>query len=185
MAKVFIFRHGQTEDNKNNIFSGWRDSDLTPEGIKEAEEIAEKLKDEPVTKSYESDLIRSKHTLEIVLRPHPNTPIIEDPRIKERNYGNLQGTSKIELKEKDPENFALWHRSYNGTPPNGESIEDVEKRVYEFLHDMTSSLSPTDVVFISAHGNSIRPMRKYFEHISNEQMCSYEYQPAEVFSYVI
>lgn len=185
MARIFIFRHGQTDDNKNHIFSGWRQADLTPEGIQEAEEIAEKLKSEPVTKAFCSDLIRSQHTLEIVLKPHPNIVITEDPRIKERDYGTLTGTSKIELKEKDPTNFELWHRSYDVPPPGGESIEDVEKRVTPFLEELVQSLKPDDVVFISAHGNSIRPMRKFFEHITNEQMCSYEYQPAEVFSYIV
>lgn len=185
MARIFIFRHGQTDDNKNHIFSGWRQADLTPEGIKEAEEIAEKLKNEQVTKAFCSDLIRSRHTLETVLRNHPHTPIIEDPRIKERDYGQLTGTSKIELKEKDPTNFALWHRSYDVPPPGGESIQDVEKRVTPFLQELVTNLTPDDIVFISAHGNSIRPMRKFFEHITNEQMCSYEYTPGEVFSYEV
>lgn len=185
MAKIFIFRHGQTEDNKQNIFSGWRQSDLTSEGKEEAQQIAEKLKNEPITKAYESDLIRSQHTLEIVLQYHPGVQIIEDPRIKERNYGDLTGTSKLELKEKDPENFELWHRSYDVAPPNGESIEAVENRVLPFLHELVDGLSSDDMVVISAHGNSIRPMRKFFEHLTNEQMCSYEYTPAEIFSYTV
>lgn len=186
MAKIFIFRHGQTDDNKNKIFSGWRQADLTEDGIKEAEAIGEKLKNEPVTKAYCSDLIRSRHTLEIALRPHnPQPPIVEDPRIKERDYGQLTGTSKAELKEKDPENFEKWHRSYDVPPPGGESIQDVEGRVMPFIQEMLASLKPDDVVFIAAHGNAIRPMRKYFEHLSNEEMSTYEYEPAEVFSYTV
>lgn len=185
MAHIFIFRHGQTEDNKNNIFSGWRQSDLTPEGIKEAEAIGEKLKNEKVTRAYYSDLIRSKHTLDIVLTHHQNTLTIEDPRIKERDYGELTGTNKIELKEKDPKNFELWHRSYSVAPPGGESIERVEERVMPFLEELMQRVQPEDVIFISGHGNSIRPMRKFFEHLSNEEMCSYEYQPAEIFSYTV
>lgn len=185
MAKIFIFRHGQTGDNIAKIFSGWRDVDLDESGIQEAEEIGERLKDEKVTKSYCSDLIRSKHTLEIVLKPHPNTPITSDPRIKERDYGQLDGTSKTELKEKDPKDFQAWHRSYTVAPPGGESLEMVEKRVMPFLQELLAHLSPDDIIFISAHGNSIRPMRKHFEHMSNEEMSTYEYQPAEVFSYEI
>jgi len=183
MAKLFIFRHGQTEDNKNKIFSAWRQTDLTPEGIQEAEEIGKKLQDEKVTKAYCSDLIRARHTLEIVLQGHSPIPIIEDPRIKERNYGDLTGTSKTELQEKDPTNFQLWHRSYTVAPPGGESIQDVEARVYPFLEELIQSLQANDVVFIAAHGNSIRPMRKFFEHLSTDEMCTYEYIPAEVFSY--
>jgi 2,3-bisphosphoglycerate-dependent phosphoglycerate mutase len=185
MSKIFIFRHGQTIDNKEKVFSGWRNVDLTPEGIQEAINIAEKLKSEKPTKAYESDLIRSKHTLDIVLSFHPYTPIIADTRIKERNYGSLTGTNKTTLQEKDPSDFQKWHRSYDVPPPGGESIQEVEKRVLDFLTDMKKSLQLHDIIFISAHGNSIRPMRKYFEHLTNEQMCSYEYQPAIIFSYTI
>lgn len=185
MAKIFIFRHGQTDDNLNKIFSAWRQADLTDAGKKEAAEIGEKLKDEKVTKAYCSDLIRSRHTLEIALIPHPGTPIIEDARIKERNYGDLTGTSKIELQEKDPKNFEKWHRSYDVAPPGGESIKDVEARVMPFLEELMANIKPDDVIFISAHGNSIRPMRKFFEHLTNEQMCTYEYHPAEIFSYTV
>lgn len=183
MSKIFIFRHGQTSDNKEKIFSGWRNVDLTLEGIQEAEKIADTLQKEFPTKAYASDLIRSQHTLKIVLRNHPQTPITIDPRIKERNYGDLAGTSKTALEQKDPVDFQKWHRSYEIAPPGGESIEDVEKRVIAFLEDMKKNLEEHDVVFISAHGNSIRPMRKYFEYLTNEQMCSYEYQPAMIFSY--
>ena len=185
MAKIFIFRHGQTDDNVNKIFSAWRQADLTDAGKKEAAEIGEKLKNEPVTKAYCSDLIRSKHTLEIALQPHAPVQIIEDPRIKERNYGDLTGTSKTELKEKDPEDFAKWHRSFDVPPPGGESIKDVKVRVDDFIHDMMADLQPDDIIFISAHGNSIRPMRQYFEHLSNEEMSTYEYTPGEVFSYTV
>lgn len=185
MSKIFIFRHGQTTDNKNKIFSGWRNVDLTPEGIQEAETIAEKLINQTPTKAFASDLLRSQHTLEIVLERHPHINITIDPRIKERDYGDLTGTSKIELEHKDPIDFQKWHRSYDVPPPHGESIQDVEKRVLAFLGEMRQSLKSDDVVFISAHGNAIRPMRKYFEHLTNEAMCSYEYQPAMVFSYII
>lgn len=186
MAKIFIFRHGQTEDNKDHTFSGWRDSDLTPEGIEEAKQISEKLKNEPVTKAYQSDQIRSKHTLQLVLNDyHKGVEIITDPRIKERDYGNLTGSNKDELEKEDPENFAKWHRSYEVAPPNGESIKDVEVRVLEFLNEEKPKWGKDDVIFISAHGNSIRPMRRFFEHLNIEQMCSYEYAPGQVFSYEI
>lgn len=185
VSKIFIFRHGQTLDNKEKIFSGWRNVPLTDEGRKEAEEIAQKLVKEIPTKAYTSDLLRSQQTLRIVLQNHPKIPVILDARIKERNYGDLTGTSKTELEEKDPVDFQKWHRSYDVPPPHGESIQDVEKRVLAFLEDMKKNLASDDVVFISAHGNSIRPMRKYFEHLTNEEMCTYEYQPAMVFSYII
>lgn len=186
MAKIFIFRHGQTDDNKTHTFSGFRQSDLTPEGIEEAKKMGEQLKNEKVTKAFQSDLIRSQHTLQLVLGDyHQGVPVVTDPRIKERDYGNLTGRNKDAVERENPVQFKLWHRSYDVPPPGGESIKDVEVRVLAFLHDTLPTLRPEDVVFISAHGNSMRPMRKYFEHLNNDEMCSYEYTSGQIFSYQI
>jgi 2,3-bisphosphoglycerate-dependent phosphoglycerate mutase len=186
MARIFVFRHGQTEDNKNHTFSGFRQSDLTPEGVEEARQIGARLKDEPVNKAYQSDQIRSQHTLELVLNDyHQNVEIITDPRIKERDYGDLTGKNKDETAKGFPDKYPLWHRSYDVPPPNGESIKMVEVRVMSFLNDVIPTWKPHDVIFISASANSIRPMRKYFEHMSNEEICSYEYTPAQIFEYQI
>ena len=187
MAAIYIFRHGQTVDNQNHTFSGFRNSDLTPDGEAEAKTIGEQLKDVPVNKAYISDQIRSKHTLELVLNGYHGhgVQIKEDPRIKERDYGQLTGQNKDEIAKKHPSEYPLWHRSYDVAPPGGESVKDVEKRVLAFLNDEAPTWKKNDVIFISAHGNSIRPMRKYFEHLTNEEMCSYEYTPAKVFHYTI
>jgi len=186
VAKLFIFRHGETEDNLTHTFSGFRQSDLTENGIEEAKQIGDRLKDEPVTKAWQSDLIRSQHTLELVLNGyHQNVLVFTDPRIKERDYGDLTGLNKDEIAKQNPEQYKLWHRSYDVPPPNGESIKMVEVRVMSFLNDILPTLKPDDVVFISASANSIRPMRKYFEHMANEQICSYEYTPAQIFEYQI
>ena len=186
MAKLFIFRHGQTFDNKENIFSGFRQTDLTPEGIEEAKGVGEQLKNEKATKAYQSDLIRSKHTLELVLNGwHENVEIITDARIKERDYGDLAGKSKTETEKQNPEQYKLWHRSYDVPPPGGESIRDVEKRVLEFLNDVIPTWKKDDVIFISAHGNSLRPMRRYFEHITVDEMCSFEHTPGKIYSYSV
>jgi len=186
MSKLFIFRHGQTFDNKEHVFSGFRQADLTPEGIEEAKRIGEQLKNEPVTKAFQSDLIRSQHTLELVLNGwHQNVAITTDPRIKERDYGDLTGKNKDEVQKENPEQFQLWHRSYDVPPPNGESIQMVEQRVLPFITDLISTITPSDVIFISTSANAIRPMRRYFEHLTIEQMCTYEYTPGQVFEYAI
>ncbi len=186
MAKVFIFRHGESTDNAEGIFSGWRDCELTEKGVAEAKKIGEELKNEHLTRAYQSDLIRSKQTLEHVLNGHhPGVEIITDPRIKERNYGDLTGLKKAEIEQKDPENYKLWHRSYEVPPPNGESIKMVEERVMPFLNELKASLKPDDVIFISAHGNSLRPMRKFFEGLSNEEMSTFEHTPGKIYSYEI
>ena len=186
MAKLFIFRHGQTFDNNAHIFSGFRQTDLTAEGIDEAKGIGEKLKDEAVVKAYQSDLVRSQHTLDLVLNPwHLNAEIFTDSRIKERDYGDLTGKNKDELAQKFPDKFSLWHRSYDTAPPNGESLRDVEKRVLSFLDDLIPTIRKDDVIFISAHGNSLRPIRKYFEGLTNEEMATFEHVPGQVYCYQI
>ncbi len=184
MAKIFLFRHGQTTDNRDKIFCGWRDPDLTEDGIKECKQIAEKLKNVVPTKAYTSDLKRAQHTLYLVLGDRKDKiPIMIDPRLKERNYGDLNGTSKVKAEKEHPKEYALWHRSYDVRPPGGESIKDVEKRVLSFLKDVLPTLKKDDVVFISAHGNSLRPIRRYFEKMSIEEMCSFEHVPAKVYEY--
>ncbi|SRR5258708_3431066 len=186
MAKIFLFRHGQTTDNKEQRFSGWSNPDLTPEGEAEATKMGEELKNEKVTKAYCSDLLRSQHTLDLVLNGyHDNVPIIIDSRIKERNYGDLTGKSKPEIEKEYPKEYPLWHRSYDVAPPGGESIKDVEARVLPFLHDMLKDIKSDDVIFISAHGNSLRPMRKYFEHLTTEEMCSFEHTPGKIYAYTV
>ena len=186
MARIFIIRHGQTTDNKEQIFSGKRDVDLTEEGIEEAKRIGEELKNEKITKAYQSGQLRSKHTLNLVLNGyHPKIQIFTDARIRERDYGDLTGQSKTELEKKDPENYKLWHRSYDVPPPGGESIKDVEVRVMDFLNEFIPTFNSKDVVLISAHGNSIRPMRKHFEGLSNEEMSSFEHTPGKIYSYEV
>lgn len=185
MAKIFVFRHGQTTDNRDKIFSGWRDSDLTEDGVKESEKIRDLLKGESPTKGYSSDQIRSVHTLQIALEPHKNVEVFEDPRLRERDYGDLTGKSKVEEAKKDFAQFKIWHRSFDVPPPNGESVEMVSKRVFPFIEELKQNLKPDDVIFISASANSIRAIRKYFENLTNEQTVGYEYTPAQIFSYEI
>ena len=185
MTKIFVFRHGQTTYNKSGIFTGWLDPNLTQEGIEECRRIAEQLKNEKPTRAYASDLTRAKNTLYLVLGDRKNVPVIIDSRIKERSYGDLSGKSKEETKKNYPKEYPLWHRSYDARPPRGESIRDVEKRVNEFLSEAIPALKKEDVVFISAHGNSLRPIRRYFEHLSVEEMCSFEHPPAKVYCYTL
>ncbi len=185
-AKIFLFRHGQTVYNKNKIFTGWSDSELTKEGVAECKEIAQKLKNITPTKAYTSDLERAKRTLYIILGDKKDKiPVVVDSRIKERDYGRLNGKSKAETEKQYPKEYPLWHRSYGVRPPGGESIEDVEKRVLDFLKELLPSLEKEDIVFISAHGNSLRPIRRYFEHISIEEMCSFEHPRAKVYEYEV
>ncbi len=186
MAKIFIFRHGQTTFNRDRIFCGWMDPDLTEDGIKECEQIAERLKSVKPTKAYTSDLKRAQHTLNLVLgEMKDKIPIIIDPRIKERNDGDLNGVSITKTEKEHPKEILLWRRSYAVAPPGGESLKDVEKRVLSFLDDTLPKLKKDDIIFICGHANSIRPLRRYFEKMSIDEMCSFEYTPAMVYEYEI
>jgi len=185
MAKLFIFRHAQTTDNVAHTFSGSRDPELTQEGIEEAEKIREELKNEKVTKAYCAPNSRTKHTLEIVLKHHTDVEMIADPRLKERDYGDLTGKNKDEIAKEFLEKYPLWHRSYDVAPPGGESIRQVEARVMDFLKEMIQNVRQNDVIFICASGNSIRPMRKHFEKMTNIQMASYENERGKIYSYEI
>ncbi|MEK9176190.1 MAG: histidine phosphatase family protein [Patescibacteria group bacterium] len=183
MARIFLFRHAESTDNKERIFSGRRDPDLTPEGIEEAKEIRNKLKDENVTKAYSATNIRSKHTLEIVLEHHGSVETIADPRILERDYGDLTGKSKPQTEKLYPKEYPAWHRGYDTPPPNGESLKEVEVRVMEFLKEVIANVYQNDVILICACANSLRPIRKYFEKMTDVQMASFEHEKGKVYEY--
>jgi 2,3-bisphosphoglycerate-dependent phosphoglycerate mutase len=185
MAKLFVFRHAQTTDNVEKIFSGKRDPELTEQGIEEAMQIKHKLKNEKVTKAYCAPNTRTRHTLEIVLEGHVGFEIIADPRIRERDYGDLTGKNKEEIARLYPKEFPLWHRSYDTPPPNGESIKQVEMRVMEFLNEVVQNVWQNDVIFVCASGNSIRPIRKHFEKMTDVQMASYDNVPGTIYKYEI
>jgi broad specificity phosphatase PhoE len=175
---LYVFRHGQTEDNANFIFSGWRDSLLTEVGAKQALELSPKLKDRKIAMLFSSDQTRSIKTMQLAMsqNTHASTLEIEkDPRIKERCYGDLQGKSKLIMQLENPEQLLEYRRSYAKVPPNGESLEMVVKRVYEFIDELLPKMKEFNInVAVSCHGNSIRGFRKYFENLSDEQTAEVE-----------
>jgi len=165
--EIYLFRHGQTHDNINRIFSGWRDSELTDEGIMQVTELAEKLKDKHIDLCITSPLTRSKDTAHIALQFHPDVVFEEDERILERNYGELTGHSKEKALEEDPDLTARYRRSYDFPPPKGESIKMVEERVFPFCTELIERIKHNNInVAISAHSNSMRAIRRYFEKLS-------------------
>ena len=175
ISKLFVFRHAETFDNHLGIFSGWRDSELTSEGLMQAYKIGEQLKRYQIDYAFTSHLKRAQKTLEIVLQAHPDVPVFVDDRLIERCYGLLQGKSKRKLEEADPEWYAQFHRGYGSAPPKGESLRMVEKRVISFLQQLEKWLekAPGNVA-ISCHNNSIRPIRMVFENLSLKQMLQLE-----------
>jgi 2,3-bisphosphoglycerate-dependent phosphoglycerate mutase len=175
---MYIFRHGQTEDNADFIFSGWRDSPLTQKGVEQALILAEKIKDKKIHMLIASPQIRAIQTMEVAVSKNPlakELEILKDPRIKERCYGDLQGTSKLEKQLEDPELLKLIRRSYDYVPSNGESLEMVCKRVAEFCDEIVPLVKGSNMnVAISCHGNSIRGFRKYFENLDDKTTAEIE-----------
>ncbi len=175
---IYIFRHGQTEDNEKYIFSGWRESKLTEEGEKQALVLANKLENKKLERLISSPQVRAVDTMKLAVSKNENAKnlLIEtDERIKERSYGDLTGKSKLEIQLEDPKKLKKIRRSYDFVPPNGESIEMVCKRVGEFCEDLIQSIKRTKTnVAISCHGNSIRGFRKYFEHLSDKETAEVE-----------
>lgn len=215
--KIYLFRHAQTYFNKRHIFTGWKDSKLTPIGKKQAKILAKKLKNKRIDVAYQTHLSRSKDTLKEVLKYHPECKrIITDDRMIERSYGKLQGKSHKEFIQEEGEDsyktllhwykiehlngaerekfiqqvgkaeFDIVHRSYNIAPPGGESVKMVEKRVLSFIRDLTQYMKKNKVnAAISAHGNSMRPFRRYFEKLSIEKMMELENPWDDYFEYSI
>ena len=185
---IYLFRHAQTYYNKRNIFTGWKDSKLTPLGIRQAEKVAEKLKKKKINIAFHSGLSRSRETLSIVLKYHPECRIVvSDPRIMERSYGIYEGTSKIKYEKKyGKEQYDRMHRGYNYPIPKGETIKDVEIRVKSFIKDLLRIIKENKVnVAVSAHGNSMRPFRRHFEHLTVKQMMALENPWDDYFEYKV
>lgn len=185
-CKLFVFRHAETTDNSRGIFSGWRDPKLTLKGLKQAQEIAEQLRREKIDYAFTSHLKRARTTLEIVLETHPVVPVFTDDRLIERCYGLLQGKSKRKVAKERPEWFAQIHRGYDFPPPEGESLKMVENRTLPFLFQLKEWLrqNPGNVA-ISCHGNSLRPIRRVFEHLSLRQTLQLENPQDRAMAYAL
>lgn len=188
MSTIFLFRHGQTEFNRDKIFTGWLDSKLTPLGIDQAKALGILLKDKKIDLAYQTRLSRSIDTLKEVLAFHPECKqVITDDRIIERSYGDLSGHSHAEtIKKYGQEQFDKWHRGWEDKADNGESFADVEVRVSSFINDLKSKYSGQDLnIAISAHGNSIRLFRKIMENATVADTVSWTIPYDQYFEYYI
>ena len=184
---IYLFRHGVTPDNSEGVFSGWRDVGLNSKGFRDAKIVALRLKNKKIDLAFQSPLIRSKQTLKEVLKYHKNVLIKTDDRIIERNYGKLQGKNHLQIVENNGfEKYDKWDRGYDIKPPKGESLKDVEKRVLGFIKDLLVLIKERKInVAISAHGNSMRAFRKYFEKLSIKEMCGLYNDYEQVYEYSI
>lgn len=185
---IYLFRHGQSTYNRDQKFTGWHNPPLTPLGKSHAKLIAKKLKNKTFQIAFQTSLLRSKQTLNEILKYHPECKTIKtDNRMIERSYGSLQGLSHDKIINKyGEEQYEIWHRSFNNPPPKGESFAMVETRVKSFIKFLIPFMKKNKVsVVISAHGNSIRLFRKVLEKKSKEQTCRWQIPYDKVFDYTI
>ncbi len=178
MSQLVIVRHGQSQWNLENRFTGWIDIDLSEQGIEEAKAAGRKLIGFKFDKAYTSALIRAQRTLDIILEiiGQKDIPVEKDKALNERMYGDLQGLNKDETRKKyGDEQVRLWRRSYDIAPPNGESLKDTAARVIPYFEKKIAvDLANGKNVLISAHGNSLRALVMYLEKLTKEEILNTE-----------
>ncbi len=177
---LVLVRHGQSEWNLKNLFTGWRDVDLTELGREEAKAGAEKLKARG-TKfdiAFTSVLKRAQKTNDIILETlgQAGLKTIRDQALNERDYGDLSGLNKDDARAKwGEEQVHIWRRSYDVQPPGGESLKDTGARVWPYyLHVMQPHVLRGETVLVSAHGNSLRSLIMALEGRSGEEIVKLE-----------
>ncbi len=173
---LYLFRHAQTYDNIRRIFSGRRQTRLTPEGWKQAKELAEKLKNKKIDLFISPPLKRCKQTLEPLRKYFPNVPYIQKKELVERDYGNLTGKSKLKIMKLYPEKAILWRRSWDVPPPGGESLKQVwESRIEPFCKWLEEKMKKEGInVAYCGTNNTVRLIRMYFENLSIDEMLTLE-----------
>jgi 2,3-bisphosphoglycerate-dependent phosphoglycerate mutase len=172
MPQLVLIRHGESQWNLENRFTGWVDVPLTPKGEEEARAAGQKLKTFQFDCAFTSVLMRAQNTLRIVLEEIGQTgiPIKEDKALNERMYGELQGLNKAETARKfGDEQVKIWRRSFDVPPPGGESLKDTAARVLPYYESqILPELLANKTVLIVAHGNSLRSLVMRLEDLSRE-----------------
>jgi len=160
---LVLVRHGESDWNKKNLFTGWRDVDLTEQGVKEAREAGRKPKAQGLKfdVAFTSALKRAQRTLDLMLEElgqHP--PIISNLALNERDYGDLVGLNKDDARKKWGEEQVLkWRRSYDIAPPGGESLKDTLARALPYyVTEILPRVMRGEKVLVAAHGNSLRAL---------------------------
>lgn len=178
MPKLVIVRHGQSQWNLENRFTGWIDIDLSPKGVEEAKSAGKKLVGYKFDKAFTSALTRAQRTLDIILEEidQKGIPVEKDKALNERMYGDLQGLNKDETRHKfGAEQVHIWRRSYDIAPPNGESLKDTAARVMPYWNEkIVPELSNGRSILISAHGNSLRALVMHLENLSKDEILQTE-----------
>jgi 2,3-bisphosphoglycerate-dependent phosphoglycerate mutase len=175
-----LVRHGQSEWNLKNLFTGWKDPDLTPRGIEEAYAAGRALKNRGLAfdVAFTSTLKRAERTLDIILAELGQTtlPVWRSGALNERHYGDLTGLNKDEARKKwGEEQVLVWRRSFDVAPPGGESLKDTAARVLPYFDaEIRPRVMKPERVLIVAHGNSLRALIMSLETLSGEEIIKRE-----------
>ena len=174
MARLVLLRHGESQWNLENRFTGWVDVPLSPKGIEEAKQAGEKLRGFSFDRAFTSVLTRANETLRFVLEAIGQTtiPIEKDKALNERMYGDLQGLNKAETAKKYGDaQVKIWRRSYDVKPPGGESLKDTAERALPYYEKMIKPcLLKGETIIIAAHGNSLRALVMELDQLSKEEV---------------
>src|SRR6476661_1979639 len=177
-ATLVLCRHGQSDWNLKNLFTGWKDPDLTEAGIAEARAAGQRLKSLGVQFdiAFTSALVRAQHTTRLILEEvgQPKLETIRDQALNERDYGDLSGLNKDEARAKwGEEQVHVWRRSYDVPPPGGESLKDTGARVWPYyLTDILPRVLSGQKVLVAAHGNSLRSLLMVLDRLDREKILS-------------
>jgi 2,3-bisphosphoglycerate-dependent phosphoglycerate mutase len=177
---LVLARHGESEWNKLNLFTGWKNPDLTPKGIAEARAAGRALRAQGVRfdLAFTSDLLRAQHTLALMLDElgQSGLPTQQSQKLNERDYGELSGLNKDEARVKWGEDQVhIWRRSYDVPPPGGESLKDTAARVLPYYEaTIWPQVKAGRNVLVAAHGNSLRALIMRLEGLSGEQIVARE-----------
>ncbi|MCG3175766.1 MAG: 2,3-bisphosphoglycerate-dependent phosphoglycerate mutase [Candidatus Omnitrophica bacterium] len=176
MPTLVLVRHGESQWNLENRFTGWVDVPLTDKGQKEARAAGERLKATGIRLdvAYTSALQRAQNTLRIILEVlgQPALPTTKDEALNERHYGDLQGLDKAETAKKfGDDQVKIWRRSYDIAPPNGESLKDTAARTLPYFESkILPELKAGRNVIVAAHGNSLRSIVMHLDKLTKEQV---------------
>jgi 2,3-bisphosphoglycerate-dependent phosphoglycerate mutase len=177
---LVLVRHGQSDWNLKNLFTGWKDPDLTEQGIAEANEAGRKLTAHGLTFdiAFTSVLKRAQHTLDLILAEINQTglPVKEDMALNERDYGDLSGLNKDDARKKwGEEQVHVWRRSYDVAPPGGESLKDTLARTLPYyVQEILPCVLRGQRTLVVAHGNSLRALIMVLEKLSPKEILARE-----------
>ncbi|MGJ8528669.1 2,3-bisphosphoglycerate-dependent phosphoglycerate mutase [Maritalea sp.] len=178
--RLILVRHGQSEWNLKNLFTGWKNPGLTEKGVEEATSAGQLLKSRgyEIEICYTSALKRAQHTLDLMLENMDivNMTIIRNQALNERDYGDLAGLNKDDARKKwGEEQVHIWRRSYDTPPPGGESLKDTADRVLPYFEaEIAPRVADGGTILVAAHGNSLRALVMKLENLSPEEILKRE-----------